>query len=296
MQQLPDRSWAANGPATKCNSDKKIITIYLAPYAKRHITPIWTARAVISFKDHLKHFVRLSGRQSETGRQQELMAPQVKFPASSGVVKKDYARAVRHSRWVWMLKLVFPIAAIIAIAAFIGTTVISRALPEGAAIGDTVISDGKLIMNNPVMTGPVGETDSYSVTAARAIQDLSVPSVIRLEDIVADFPISGADTALLDAMSGIYNRDNDFLLLDQPFTVTTESGMTARLMDASIDIDEGSLKTENPVNIETAQGTIVAESLVMIDNGAEIIFERDVYMTLNPGVIKQAPDDAAGDE
>lgn len=224
------------------------------------------------------------------------MATKVKYPADRGIASKDYARAVRHSRWVWTLKLVFPIAAVIAIAAFVGTTMISRALPEGAAIGDTVISGGKLIMNNPVMTGPVGETDSYSVTAARAIQDLSVPSVIRLEDIVADFPVNGADTALLDALSGIYNRDEDSLVLDQPFTVTTESGMTAHMMDASIDINEGSLKTENPVNIETTQGKIVAESLVMINNGAEIIFERDVQMTLNPGAMRQPATDSATDE
>lgn len=224
------------------------------------------------------------------------MATQLKHPPDRSLAKKHYARAVRHSRWVWTLKLVFPIAAIIAIAGFVATTMISRALPEGAAIGDTVISGGKLIMNNPVMTGPVGETDSYSVTAARAIQDLSVPSVIRLEDIVADFPVNGADTALLDALSGIYNRDEDFLVLDQPFTVTTESGMTAYLLDASIDINKGSLKTEKPVNIETVQGKIVAESLVMIDNGAEIVFERDVHMTLNPGAIRQPATDAAGEE
>ncbi len=195
-----------------------------------------------------------------------------------------------------MLKLAFPVAAVIAVVAFVGSTMISRALPEGASIGDTVISGGKLIMNNPVMTGPVGESSSYSVTAARAVQDLSVPSVIRLEDIVADFPMTGTETALLDALSGIYNRDEDFLVLDQPFTVTTESGMTARLMDANIDIDAGWLKTEKPVNIETRQGRIVAESLHMIDNGAEIIFEHDVNMTLNPGAIRQPADASRDDE
>ena len=208
---------------------------------------------------------------------------------SSGGSSSRYAKAVRHSRYVWMLKWVFPLAAVLAVGFFVGSTIISRALPESVAIGDAVISGGKLIMRDPVMTGPVNEGGSYSITAARAIQDLSAPSVIRLEDVVADFPISATETALLDAISGIYVRDEEALFFDQPFTVTTEGGMRARLQDASIDVAAGSLKTEKKVDVETAQAHIVAESLVMKDNGAEIVFERGVRMLLRPGAVRAAP-------
>ena len=206
--------------------------------------------------------------------------------ANRGDASRHYAKAVRHSRRVWILKWAFPVAAILAILAFIGSTIISRALPEGASIGELVITDGKLIMRNPVMTGPIDDTRDYSISASRAVQELSAPAVIRLEDIVADFPVTEGDTALLNAISGFYNRDKDFLVLDQPFTVTTESGVTARLQDANIDVDAGTLKTQKRVDIETEQAHIVAESLVMLDNGAEIVFERDVYMTLIPSAFR----------
>jgi lipopolysaccharide export system protein LptC len=205
-----------------------------------------------------------------------------------GKGRGGYAKAARHSRRVLMLKLAFPIAALFAIVAFVGSTMISRALPEGASIGNAAISGGKLIMSDPVMTGPVNGNQNYSITAARAIQELSAPSVIRLEDIVADFPVNGAETALLDAISGIYNRDEEFLVLDQPFTVTTEGGLTARLENANIDIGKGVLKTDKKVSIETDQARIVAESLVMKDNGKEVVFERDVHVTLNPGAVRSS--------
>ncbi len=205
-----------------------------------------------------------------------------------GDAKDRYAKAVRHSRRVWFLKWAFPSAALLSILAFTASTMISRALPEGATIGEVVVTDGKVIMSDPVMTGPVDETRNFSIAAARAIQELSVPSVIRLEDIVADLPVTQDDSAMLDAISGIYDREEDHLILDQPFTVTTESGVTAELQDASIDVDEGTLTTQKRVRIETAQARIVAQSLIMRDHGADIVFERDVQMVLNPGAVRSA--------
>lgn len=207
---------------------------------------------------------------------------------------RRYSDAVRHSRRVWVLKWAFPVAAVLSVLAFAGSTMISRALPDGASIGEVVVTDGKLIMHDPVMTGPVDEVRNFSVAAARAVQDLSVPAIIRLEDIVAELPVTVDDSALLDAISGIYHRDDEYLVLDQPFTVTTTSGVTAQLQDAEIDVDEGMLTTRKRVHIETAQGSIAAQSLTMRDHGADIIFEQDVRMVLRPGAVRSASEPADG--
>lgn len=216
--------------------------------------------------------------------------------ANRGDARQRYSDAVRHSRRVTFLKWAFPVAALASVAAFTGSTMISRALPEGASIGEAVVADGKLIMRDPVMTGPVDEFRNFSVSAARAVQDLSVPAVIRLEDIVAELPVTLDDSALLDAISGIYHREDDHLVLDQPFTVTTTSGVTAQLQDASIDVDAGTLTTQKSVRIETSQGRIVAQSLTMRDHGADIVFEREVQMVLRPGAVRSAAETAPGAE
>lgn len=207
--------------------------------------------------------------------------------AHSDHVGRSYADALRHSGRVRFFRLVFPLATVLAILAFIGSTIMSRALPEGMSLDDVEISGGELIMRNPVMTGQVGEDQSYTVTAARAIQNLSTPSIIRLEDIVADFPMGSSETALLNALSGIYYREKESLSLDQPFTVTTETGITAQLQSAQVDIRGGGLTSDGGISIDTDKGSIVAESLTMEDKGKVVIFERNVRMIIKPGAVRQ---------
>ncbi len=264
----------------------------LLPYIKRHIENVWPPTHMVSSASFRKSMT--AKRPSGTGSGSHLKTTATTDRPNSGSVNRHYAKAVRHSRRVWILKWTFPVAAVLAVLAFTGSTMISGVLPEGASIGELVVTDGKLIMRNPVMTGPVDDKRDYSISASRAVQELSAPEVIRLEDIVADFPVTEGDTALLNAISGYFNRDKEFLVLDQPFTVTTESGVTARLQDANIDVDAGTLKTQKRVDIETEQARIVAESLVMRDNGAEIVFERDVHMTVMPGAFRSAS--GAGNE
>ena len=202
--------------------------------------------------------------------------------------RSDYAAALRHSRRVKLLKVAFPVATLLAIVGFVGTTMITRALPEGASVDSAAITEGKLVMNNPVMTGRMGDDQGYSVKATRAIQDLAAQSVIRLEDIVADFPFNGSEMAVLSAISGLYNRDEQFLSFDQPFTVTTEAGMTAELSSAHIDIRSGKLSSDQQVRIDTDRATLTAQSLTMENNGATIIFDNGVRMTIKPGAVKAA--------
>ena len=209
-------------------------------------------------------------------------------PAPPLMPKRNYKAAIRHSGRVRLLRIAIPAAALVAVAAFAGTAIVSRALPEGATVESAAISAGKLVMNNPVMTGQIKEGRGYSVRAIRAVQDLTARSVIRLEDIVADFPFDDSEMAELNAISGIYNREEQFLTLDQPFTVTTADGMKAQLNSAHIDIETGLLTSDQEVIIDTGKARLVAQSMSMEDRGAIITFDKGVQMTINPGAVKSA--------
>lgn len=187
-----------------------------------------------------------------------------------------------------MLKFVFPVATAFAVAAFVGSTMISRALPEGASVDHAAFSGGKIVMSNPVMTGQLGEDQSYSVAATRAVQDISTPSLIRLEDIVADFPFGESEVAILSALSGVFDRDGELLTFDQPFSVTTESGMTAKLNSAHIDIKADSLTSDQPVEISTDKATLVAQSVSVEEKGATVTFNKGVRLTIKPGAVTSA--------
>jgi lipopolysaccharide export system protein LptC len=204
-----------------------------------------------------------------------------------GASARDYRRAARHSRLVTFLKFFFPTAALLAVVAFAGVTVLARAVPKNIHIAGTTISGGKLIMLNPHMTGEASKSKTYSVTASRAVQDLSTPNIVRLEDIAADIEFGADDKARLDAISGVYDRQKNFLTLDQPFTIVTTSGMTAKFRYADVNIEKGELHSDEHVSIDTEQGKISANKLAMTDNGAKIVFEDDVQMTIAPSAVKQ---------
>lgn len=198
----------------------------------------------------------------------------------------EYLRAQSHSRLVRALKVLLPLAAVLIVVAFVVVSWLDNMVPEGVGIESVVIRDGKLIMQNPVMSGQSSDARPYKMRAARAVQDLSVPDVIVLEDIVADLPAPNGDTATLNAVSGTYNRAAQTMKFDQPLSLTTVEGMTATLQSANVDMANGGLVSDAPVAISTGGASVVAQSMQMTDKGRVIIFRDKVRMTIDPSALK----------
>lgn len=198
----------------------------------------------------------------------------------------EYRRALTHSRNVRLLKAMLPLSALLVVAAFVAVSWIDSLSMEGVGIESVAFKDGKLVMQNPVMSGQSSDARPYSMRALRAIQDLSATDVIVLEEIVADLPISNGDTAVLNAASGIYNRTAQTLVFDQAFTVTSENGISAELQSADIDLANGGLTTSQPVSISSGEASVVAQSMEMQDKGRVIIFHDKVRMTIKPSALK----------
>lgn len=179
-----------------------------------------------------------------------------------------------------------PLSAVLIITAFAAVSWLDSLGPEGVEIESVSLRDGKLVMQNPVMSGQASDARPYSMQAARAIQDLATPDVIVLEEIVADLPVSNGDKAILNALSGVYDRVRQTLVFDQAFTVTSEAGMEAKLQSADIDLAGGGLTTSDPVSIRSTDASVVAQSMKMQDKGRVIIFQDQVRMTINPSALK----------
>ena len=211
--------------------------------------------------------------------------------AYAGRSHAQYRLAQRHSRLVRVLKILLPLSACLVILAFVAVSWLDTLGPEGVAVESVTLRDGKLVMQNPVMSGQGSDARPYSMRAARAIQDLTTPDVIALEEIVADLPVADGDKAVLNATSGIYDRAAQTLVFDQAFTVTSESGMKAELQSADIDLEAGNLTTSEPVSISSTEASVVAQSMKMQDKGRVIIFQDKVRMTINPSALK--PKDGA---
>jgi lipopolysaccharide export system protein LptC len=88
-----------------------------------------------------------------------------------------------------------------------------------------------------------------------------------LEEILADLPVSNGDQAVLNAVSGTYNRTAQTMMFDKPFTVTSENGFSAELQSANIDLASGGLSSDAPVSISSGEASVVAQSMQMTDKG-----------------------------
>ena len=197
---------------------------------------------------------------------------------------RAYRVASRHSAQVRLAKIVLPLIGIAGAAVFAGVTVFARPdLPEIAVdLTKTAITDGKVVMANPRMSGFTKDDRPYEMEAERAIQDVSNTAEIALENIKASMPFGDEKAARIIAEAALFDNDAQTLTIDKPFTVTTDDGLNASLKSAFVDIHDGSLKTDQPVDIRMNGTHITAESLRIEEQGKLLVFENKVRLNIDP--------------
>lgn len=211
------------------------------------------------------------------------------------VKTQAFAVAQRHSRRVKVAKIAFPLVAAILVGGFLLTSYVFTPKEIAVKAEGSAFVDGKLVMANPKLEGMTQENRPYSMTAERAIQDVTSPSVIELESISAKLPIDADQWVSIDAPKGTYNRDANTLEVKSPFKVKSTEGLTAAFTSAFVDIAKGSLKTEDPVDI-TLNGTRVqAESMTVAEKGKVFVFEKRVRVEIEPARLQKIrTDNGAG--
>jgi lipopolysaccharide export system protein LptC len=194
-----------------------------------------------------------------------------------------FATARSHSRLVRRLKVILPVVAVLAVAVFWGAI---RFIPtdlatiaKGAGIDATSQS---ITMTRPRISGFEGTRRAYDVQAETAVQSLSDPKVVTFNKIDASIGLDAAGTAKLNAATGIYDGNKNTLILKDGIAIATDTGYTASVREASVDLGKGSLVTSVPIEITTGQGSIRANSLNVTDRGKRIIFGNGVSVTFTP--------------
>ncbi len=197
-----------------------------------------------------------------------------------------YRLATRHSRRVKRLRILLPAGALVVTLAFIAVSVARSLMPEELQIESAKIEDGKVVMEKPAIAGRNSDGIRYSLRADRALQDIKNPNMITLETIAAAVPVNDKVIARVAATSGIFDRGANLLNLDKPFTLNLSSGIDAQFGSANLDISGGTMKTDDPVAIQTKGASIVANSLEMKDKGRTMIFSGAVKLNIEPSALR----------
>jgi lipopolysaccharide export system protein LptC len=195
-----------------------------------------------------------------------------------------FRAAVRHSRRVRVMRLALPLAlALLAVVAVVVTTLLDplRALSKlPIDIGNLVVSGTKITMQSPRLAGFTRDQRPYEVTARAAAQDLTSPDTVELQEIFAKMEMPDQVGVELSARNGVYDTKTEILTLRQDIVVTSSSGYQGRLSEAVVDIRNGNVVSEKPVEIKLLKGTLDANRLEVADAGNVILFDRGVTMTL----------------
>ncbi|TIT00575.1 LPS export ABC transporter periplasmic protein LptC [Mesorhizobium sp.] len=210
-------------------------------------------------------------------------------PPNVGPARVDaFGIAQRHSRRVRILKLAVPlVAAAIAVAfpvySYLAAPVSIQVQADGSAF-----ADGKLVMANPKLNGFTKQKLPYSMTALRAIQDVSKQGIIDLEGIDAKLPLSADNVAAVNASHGTYNRDGNTMSLTSDVIITTTDGLEAKFKSVFLDMGKGTMKTSDPVDVSRGGSRITADSMSIQDNGKIVVFENRVRVNIDPASLKAA--------
>jgi lipopolysaccharide export system protein LptC len=107
-------------------------------------------------------------------------------------------------------------------------------------------------------------------------------------------PLNSEHQATISAGGGIFDRQSNQILLTDAITLTTTSGIVARLESANVDIGSGNLSTDDPVDIELSGMRVRADTFRATEGGNKLVFENRVRLEIAPANLRRAQEQESG--
>jgi lipopolysaccharide export system protein LptC len=206
---------------------------------------------------------------------------------------RAFRAARRHSRTVRILRVAIPIVVILGVTGvflmvYFNPLRMLAKLPID--IGNLVVAGTKITMEKPHLSGFTHDARAYELSADAAKQDLTKPDLIELNNLHAKVQMQDKSTVQISAATGLYDNKAETIKLDRDIVLTSSTGFTGRLSEATVDIRSGHVVSKHPVEIEMLQGTLNANRLELVDSGDLVRFDGGVNMTvmLNGSPLPQA--------
>jgi lipopolysaccharide export system protein LptC len=199
---------------------------------------------------------------------------------------RAFRSARRHSRAVRILRIGVPTAVIIGFSvvfllAYFNPLRMLTKMPID--IKNLVVAGTKITMEKPHLAGFTHDARAYELSADAAKQDLAKPDLIELSNIHAKVQMQDKSTVELSAAVGVYDSKGETIKLDRNILLSSTTGYRGRLSEATVDIRNSHVVSNQPVEIDLLQGMLRANRLEIVDNGDLVRFDGGVTMTLKLG-------------
>ena len=223
-------------------------------------------------------------------------APRMFAAAGRANGERVFRAAVRHSRYIRILRIAIPAAVIVAVVGAVTAAALLKPLRALTAmpvdVGSLVMSGTKIMMQQPRLAGFTRDNRRYNMTAQAAGQDLTKPDMVELHGINATMEMKDSVVFETTAKTGLYNSKAEQLTLNENIVVTSSSGYQAFLSEAVVDVRAGRVVSDKPVEVRTSGWTINSNRLEIAESGDLMRFDRGVTVVLAPD--KPAPTVTSG--
>jgi lipopolysaccharide export system protein LptC len=196
-----------------------------------------------------------------------------------------FAAAARHSRMVRVLRVAVPAAVLLALASIVLIQVFVNPFQTALAklpvdMSNLVVSGTKITMETPHLAGFSTDQRPYELWAKAAIQDLTDPDHVELKTLRAKVMMEDKSTVTMDARTGFFDSKQQMLDLRKDIFLQSSTGYEAKLSQAYVDINKGTVTSDEHVDVKLLNGTLTADRLRIINSGEIVRFEGNVVMNL----------------
>ena len=201
-----------------------------------------------------------------------------------GGVRKIGQPVRTYSRFVTMMKVLLPVIALALVILVVAWPYL-KINNAGFNIGFKAMMVGNVedpAMINPRFQGADKDRQTFSITADIAKNLLKGGKSIELEMPKADISLEDGSWLVLTAKSGIYERKNETLTLNDQVNLFHDSGYEFRTESAVIDLTKGTASGAVSVLGQGPFGNLKAEGFHLVDKGKTIYFIGKSKLTIYP--------------
>lgn len=198
--------------------------------------------------------------------------------------RTDIDRAVRsagrHSIMVRVTRIGLPVAVVAGLSALGAVTYFKpmQVFEKVPVSGKLAVQGSKITMELPRIVGFTRDNRAYELHAETAVQDITNPDVVELQNLRARMEMQDRDVVNVTANSGTYATKADKVVLRDQVVVTSQQGYKAVLHEAAIEMKKGSVVSEKPVDITLPNGWLKSNRLEIENSGDVVRFDRGVTL------------------
>ncbi len=186
-------------------------------------------------------------------------------------------RAILRARLAPLLSWAAVLVALGFVAAFLFQAGLFAILvPREKVVAPPIENPDQVSSEDSTLSGVDRDNQPYAVKAVHAWQDTSRPELVHMEKVTANFHKASGEAYDLTANTARYDTKLKELDLAGSVVIAQHDRFTARMEQAHVAVGDKKLTSNVPVAVEFADGTIHANGMQIINDGADILFLNGV--------------------